>query len=185
MNYHLSDYELNARDPNAIVYRDAYGNITRLTRRDFSSEEEFQKWKSISDADYHKSHNRDHVEEVHTVPLAFFSESSCLSTPSIEDMVIQREEETSHEEAVLRVMNVLSNVLTKTQFRRIWMHVVDGYTQDEIAAIEGVGQRRVCTSIQQAKKTAKNIFRNMLFEGAKIGVFLEYSEGHFSELHES
>lgn len=185
MNYHLSDYELNARDPDAIVYRDAYGKITRLTRKDFSSEEEFQKWKSISDADYHESHNRDHVEEVHTVPLAFFSESSFLSTPSIEDMVIRREEDAEHEEAVLKVMDVLSNILTKTQFRRIWMYVVDGLSQREIAEIEGAGQQRVSKSIKQAMRITKNFFQISPFEGGKNGRFLEYSEGHFSELHES
>lgn len=185
MKFHLSDYELNAKDPDAIVYRDAYGKITRLTRKDFSSEEEFKKWKKISDDDLHESHKRDHVEEVHTVPLDVFADTTFLAVPSIEDMVIQCEEEAKRQEAMRRVMDVLSNVLTKTQFRRIWMYVVDGYTQTEIAAIEGVGQRRICTSIQEAKRIAKKFFGNMPFEGAKIGAFFEYSEEIFSDLHES
>ena len=40
-----SSYALNKKDFNAIVYIDANENIIRLTREDFSSEEEFQKWK--------------------------------------------------------------------------------------------------------------------------------------------
>ena len=36
-----SIYALNKKDPNAIVYTDADGNLIRLTRDDFSNEEEF------------------------------------------------------------------------------------------------------------------------------------------------
>ena len=47
-----SSYALNKKDPNAIVYMDANEAIIRLTREDFAREEEFLKWKSLSDADY-------------------------------------------------------------------------------------------------------------------------------------
>ena len=56
-----SSYALNKKDPNAIVYMDANEAIIRLTREDFASEEEFLKWKSLSDADYHASEKEDHV----------------------------------------------------------------------------------------------------------------------------
>ena len=58
-----SSYALNKKDPNAIVYMDANEAIIRLTREDFASEEEFLKWKSLSDADYHASEKEDHVYE--------------------------------------------------------------------------------------------------------------------------
>ena len=45
-----SSYALNKKDPNAIVYMDANEAIIRLTREDFASEEEFLKWKALSDA---------------------------------------------------------------------------------------------------------------------------------------
>ena len=48
-----TSYALNKKDANAIVYMDANENIIRLTREDFTSEEEFQKWKSWSDENYH------------------------------------------------------------------------------------------------------------------------------------
>lgn len=62
-----SSYALNKKDPNAIVYMDANEAIIRLTREDFASEEEFLKWKSLSDADYHASEKEDHVYANHMV----------------------------------------------------------------------------------------------------------------------
>lgn len=47
-----SDYALNKKDQDSIVYSGSDGNIARITRADFSSEEEFLFWKSWSDADY-------------------------------------------------------------------------------------------------------------------------------------
>ena len=61
-----SSYALNKKDPNAIVYMDANEAIIRLTREDFASEEEFLKWKSLSDADYHASEKEDHVYANHS-----------------------------------------------------------------------------------------------------------------------
>ena len=48
-----SDYSLNKSDTDAIVCRSADGVHIRLTREDFDSEEEFQKWKDWSDQDYY------------------------------------------------------------------------------------------------------------------------------------
>lgn len=42
----MSEYALNKKDEEAIIYSDAFGNITRLTAEDFSSEKEFRKWKN-------------------------------------------------------------------------------------------------------------------------------------------
>lgn len=49
-----SDYVLNRKDVTAIVYIDADKYIIRLTCEDFSSEEEFLRWKNWSDANYHE-----------------------------------------------------------------------------------------------------------------------------------
>ena len=56
-----SSYALNKKDPDAIVYMDANEVIVRLTCKDFASEEEFLKWKSLSDEDYHASEKEAHV----------------------------------------------------------------------------------------------------------------------------
>ena len=44
-----SDYSLNKSDPDVIICRNADGVHIRLTREDFDSEKEFQKWKDWSD----------------------------------------------------------------------------------------------------------------------------------------
>ena len=44
-----SIYALNKKDPNAIVYTDADGNLIRLTCDDFACAAEFQHWKDWSD----------------------------------------------------------------------------------------------------------------------------------------
>ena len=49
---YVSDHTLNKSDPEAIVYRDADGNLIRLTEADFASREEYEKWKAWSDEDY-------------------------------------------------------------------------------------------------------------------------------------
>ena len=56
-----SSYALNKKDPDAIVYMDANEVIVRLTREDFASEEEFLKWKALSDEDSHVSEKEAHV----------------------------------------------------------------------------------------------------------------------------
>ena len=47
-----SEYALNKHDQDSIIYISVSGHI-RLTRADFSSEEEFLKWKAWSDEDYY------------------------------------------------------------------------------------------------------------------------------------
>ena len=64
-----SIYALNKKDPDAIVYMDANEVIVRLTREDFASEEEFLKWKSWSDGNYHTEDNQDVVEGKHNTSM--------------------------------------------------------------------------------------------------------------------
>ena len=56
-----SDYAINKKDPEAIVCKSVSGVHIRLTRVDFSSEEEFQKWKAWSDEDYHTREKAEHI----------------------------------------------------------------------------------------------------------------------------
>ena len=52
-----SDYALNKMAPDAIIYTDAAGKVTRLTLADFASLEEFLRWKAWSDENYHSAEN--------------------------------------------------------------------------------------------------------------------------------
>ena len=78
-----SIYALNKKDPDAIVYMDANEVIIRLTREDFASEEEFLKWKSWSDGNYHTEDNQDVVEGKHNTSIDDLSEAA-LSIPAID-----------------------------------------------------------------------------------------------------
>ena len=65
-----SDYALNKADKNAIVCPSVTGEHIRLTREDFSSEEEFLYWKDWSDNDLHKIENDGQYDSViHRFPL--------------------------------------------------------------------------------------------------------------------
>ena len=79
-----SIYALNKKDPNAIVYTDADGNLIRLTRDDFSNEEEFLRWKKISDMDYHGEEKVDHLYYDGTLPLERLAED-VIAVPSAEE----------------------------------------------------------------------------------------------------
>ena len=151
-----SIYALNKKDPNAIVYPDADGNLIRLTRDDFASEEEFMHWKAWSDENFHTEDNSDVAEDKRKISLDDLSEEA-LATPALdvimENLHIQAEKHRSSLELVMQI----KGILTETQFRRLWMYYVKGMTEAEIAKKESVGQRRVSTSITDAEKKIKKI----------------------------
>ena len=127
-----SIYALNKKDPDAIVYMDANEVIIRLTREDFASEEEFLKWKSLSEA--------------------------ALSIPAI-DVVMERQHEKSERCRMASTMvSQIRDKLTETQFRRLWMYYVGGMTVDEIGRIEGIRHQNISKSIGSAMKKIKKFF---------------------------
>lgn len=158
-----SIYALNKKDPEAIVYTDADRRVIRLTRADFDAEEDFIKWKSWSDENYHDEEKRDHVEDNHTTPFSDWLES--VSTSDGPETVIERRTERKQRERFTAetVMRV-KDKLTEKQFRRLWLYCVCGLTQQQIADVEKVGQRRVSTSIAAA---IRKIHKNFSAEGKK------------------
>lgn len=58
------------------------------------------------------------------------------------------------------LINKIKAFLTETQFRRLWLYYAEGKTEQQIADIEKVGQRRISTSINVAKKKIKKFFQN-------------------------
>ena len=83
-----SDYALNKMAPDAIVYKNAAGEVTRLTQADFPSLEEFQRWKAWSDENYHDTEKASHVYYNHTRSLHGLSEKA-VAVPSPEDAMIE------------------------------------------------------------------------------------------------
>jgi len=152
-----SSYALNKKDPNAIVYMDANEAIIRLTREDFASEEEFLKWKSWSDGNYHTEDNQDVVEGKHNTSIDDLSEAA-LSIPAI-DVVMERQHEKSERRRMASTMvSQIRDKLTETQFRRLWMYYVGGMTVDEIGQIEGIRHQNISKSIGSAMKKIKKFF---------------------------
>ena len=152
-----SSYALNKKDPNAIVYMDANETIIRLTCKDFASEEEFLKWKFLSDEDYHVSEKEAHVYANHTLALDELSEEAA-STPAVDVCMEQAHDRTEEIHRSVRKVTQIRKHLTDTQFRRVWMYFVDGMTVDEIGAAEGVSHQNISKSIGVAMKKMKKLF---------------------------
>lgn len=151
-----SVYALNKLDQDAIVYPSVTGEIIRLTREDFSSEEEFLYWKKRSDADYHKIENDGQ------------NDSRCLSldtqrdtpTPSAEDVVLAPYIEAEQRSRRRRMLEQIRANLTAKQYRRLYLYYVAGKTEAEVAVLEGVGRRRISTSITSGTKIVERFFEN-------------------------
>ena len=152
-----SSYALNKKDPNAIVYMDANDTIIRLTRKDFASEEEFQKWKSWSDQNYHTEDNRDVVEGKHNMSIDDLSESA-LSIPAIDVVMDHQHEKAERRKMASATVSRIRDKLTETQFRRLWMYFVDGMTIDEIGGKEGVSHQAISLSITTTIRKIKKYF---------------------------
>jgi len=150
-------YALNKKDPDAIVYPTADGKTVRITREDFPSEEEFLAFKAWSDENFHKEDNRDVTENRYRVSLDDLSEAA-LAVPAIDVVMDQKQQRAEQKRKASEMVVQLKDKLTETQFRRLWMYYVDGMTEAQIAQKEGVGQRRVSTSITDAEKKIKKFF---------------------------
>ncbi len=134
----ISDYSINKKHPDAIVYIDANGCHFNLTVNDFASEEEFKRWKQWSDENYHEQKKSDAEYERHTLPEIALNDKSAQA-PSAEDIVLRQEEL----QECSAMIEEIRGRLTPTQFRRLMMYYVDGLTQQEIAEKEGVAQQSV------------------------------------------
>ena len=152
-----SIYALNKKDPDAIVYMDANEVIVRLTREDFASEEEFLKWKSWSDGNYHTEDNQDVVEGKHNTSIDDLSEAA-LSIPAIDVVMDSKHENADTSKSSAAMVSQIRDKLTETQFRRFWMYYVDGMTVDEIGRIEGIRHQNISKSIGSAMKKIKKFF---------------------------
>lgn len=152
-----SIYALNKKDPNAIVYTDADGNLIRLTCDDFACVAEFRCWKDWSDSDLRKEENADHKQSDNSISLEVLSEEA-TAVVSIEDEYM---EQISADEAAVLVRLLrqgLSSHLTETQRRRLWKYCVEGKPVRLIAKEECAYRNAVWKSIQAAKEKMFKFF---------------------------
>ena len=153
-----SDYALNKKDPEAIVCKSVSGVHIRLTRVDFSSDEEFQKWKSWSDEDYHIREKEEHIHADKTVSLYKVSEI-VLAVQSPDDALMDEYDQQERERLLHQVTVGLDCCLTPAQRRRLRLYYVDGLTVRQIAEKEGVRHQNVTKRITQAKNILKKFFQ--------------------------
>lgn len=147
-----SEYAQNKREKDSIIYISVNGRI-RLTRADFSSEEEFLRWKQWSDEDYYEAERRARSYYDNGVPLDE-NISSAASVESAEDAYFRKqmedEIETSRMDLCQERMIRVKALLTARQYRRIWMYLAEGKSITEIARAEGLSKASVSRSIAAA-----------------------------------
>ena len=150
-------YLINKKNPDAIVYKFANGEQHEVTRADFPSEEEFLAFKAWSDEDFHTEDKRDVLAGIRQVSIDDISEAA-LAVPAV-DVVMERNHQRVEQRRKASDMVVqLKDKLTETQFRRLWMYLVDGMTIDEIGEKEGVSHQAISLSITTTIKKIKKYF---------------------------
>ncbi len=155
-----SDYALNKTDPDAIVFKAVAGVYIRLHREDFSSEEEFLRWKAWSDEDYHVKDLDSHAYARHTVSLDQISEQPGSQSP--EDLVFEKYDQLDREEFTRLLLEGINTCLSETQRRRVLKYYFEGMTQTEIADSENVAQQNVAESLWRSIEKLKKFFKKAM-----------------------
>lgn len=156
-----SDYALNKRDEDTIVYISVTG-VIRLTRADFPNEAEFLKWKHWSDGDYRATEKAGRSFYDNCIPL---DDQLTLvgAVLSVEDaLFLKLAEAEAQAKRVQRCAELMAQIrsrLTEKQFRRLWLLHVEGLTMKDIAAREGVTHQGISDSIAAAKRQLNKFFK--------------------------
>ena len=150
-------YSINNKNPDAVVYKFANGEESRITRADFATEEEFLAFKAWSDEDLHIEDKRELLAGIRQVSIEDISEAA-IATPAVDVVMEHQLQRSEQRRKVSELVVQLKDKLTEKQFRRLWMYCVDGKTEQQIAEIEGVDQQRISKSILAAKKKIKKFF---------------------------
>lgn len=152
-----SDYALNKTDPDAIVFKTATGAYIRLHREDFSSEEEFDRWKGWSDEDYRVVDVQNNVYTKQTVSLEVVPEQTGDLSP--EQLLIEQYDHLDREQFCRLLLEGINTCLSEPQRRRLLKYYFEGQTEVEIAVAEKVSQSKIAESIWRAKENLKKFFK--------------------------
>ena len=170
---------LNKLNPDAIVCSDVSGDYVHITRTDFTTEEEFLFWKTWSDNEYHEAERTGRSYYDNNVPL---NEDLNVAGESLENDMISAIDQASYDRKRAEQLEKVKDILTETQFRRLWKYHVKGMTEQEIADAEGVGQQRISNSIIGAHKKIKKFLVCYKKRGVKTADFLCLVKGLISNL---
>ena len=152
-----SDYAINKLDTEAIVCRSVTGQLLRITREDFSSDEEFEKWKLWSDTDYHETELRDRAYSDRKTEFAIARHLEAQDTDWL-TMELKASDKGQHTQLIERMRGFLTDI----QFKRIWQRFAVGLELADIAGSEGVSITAVASSIERAVKKLSQLRRRGL-----------------------
>lgn len=113
-----TDYTLNRKNKDAIVCKTAVGNYVLLKQENFASDEEFEKWKAWSDEDYHIEENATRRTSRKNVMLSEKVDNE-ICYLSAKDTLCEKLENLERIDKVCRI----KELLTETQYRRLWFYV--------------------------------------------------------------
>jgi len=160
-NYEDSDYALNKKNNQAIVYRLADGSVLTVTVEDYLAEnpdktaDDFFALKALSDADYLERDRSEYRQTWKNLPIYGLEETAHCAGDTPEYEVIERPEQDAENENRWELALQVLDRLTKVQRRRYLLYTANGLTTREIAKKEKTAQRTVMDSIQQAEKKIK------------------------------
>lgn len=146
-----SDYALNKRSRDSIVCKSDTGNHIHIRREDFTSDEEFERWKAWSDKDYHETEKLNRRHDDCRLSLKDEIDSQ---VPSAENVVLNEEGAYA-----AQLTTKIADKLTEKQYRRLCLYYLEHQSECEIAKLEGVGQQRISKSILAGKRALENILR--------------------------
>ena len=167
-----TQYALNKRNPNAIVYIDAFGEKTEILA-DALGKEEFSKWKALIDDSLHKEEKEDHIYHDHTISVGDITLAG-YTIPDHATVMMDAELHREREALKEQVGLAFFTRLTYTQQSRFWLNAVEGISTRKIATMEGATHQSVCESIERARKNILNFFEK---GGCQNSIFAAYSEG--------
>lgn len=155
-----SDYALNKTEPHAIVFKTAAGAYIRLHREDFSSEEEFLKWKGWSDEDYRVVDIQNNAYTKLTVSLERIPEQTGALSP--EQLLIEQYDQLDREQFCRLLLEGINTCLSETQRRRLLKYYFEGMTQKQIADSENVAHQNIAESLWRAKEKLKKFLKKAM-----------------------
>jgi len=159
--YRKRDYALN-KMRKGIAYRFATGRIVEITSEDYLLEnpdytpEDFMEWKVLSDNDYHEQDKADGRYAYWNLSLDASQNLQYYSaTPSPEDEYLEQIERDESLACKRSLAKQALGLLTEVQRRRYILRAAHGLSTRKIAEQEGVSQRTVMDSLEQAEKKIK------------------------------
>lgn len=168
-NYRDSDYALNKYSEN-IVYR--FGNrIVEVTLEDYlaenpeSTERDFLKWKSQSDAIWLEQVRDENAQTNKNVSFSELMKTPLCYVQSPEDRFIDAvdaRKKAENRQQHLMIAKEALDKLTDVQRKRYLLHAVEGLSTWRIAEIEGTNQKTVYESLQAAEKKIKKVLAEHL-----------------------